>query len=97
MSDAVIENLRAEVNFYRDGIEVAIKALDSDSPVGKKLSRVLALARYQPVPCRRCGRMLRSRNSIKAGFGATCHKLYASEAQDNFSLKGDYEKSKETP
>ena len=54
------DRLRVVSLLYRDAIEEAIKSLGEFNVVAKKLNKVLKSARYNPVPCRRCHRMLKN-------------------------------------
>lgn len=83
---AIIEGLRKETFFYEDAISEAIKKLGESHPVASKLKRVLRLAKYHPVLCKRCGRTLKTPKAIQRGMGPRCYEIHAEESQDNMNF-----------
>jgi predicted Zn-ribbon and HTH transcriptional regulator len=83
----IIEGLRKETFLYKDAISEAIKKLGESHPVASKLGRVLKLAKYQPIPCKRCGRTLRNPKAIQRGMGPRCYEIHIEESQSDISFK----------
>lgn len=82
----IIEGLRKETFLYKDAISEAIKKLGESHPVAARLGRALRLDKYQPVPCKRCGRTLKTPKAIQRGMGPRCYEIHTEESQDNMDL-----------
>lgn len=82
-----IDGLRKEVFLYKDAISGAIRKLGKSHPVASKLGRTLRLAKYHPVPCKRCGRTLKTPKAIQRGVGPRCYEINIKESQANIPLE----------